>query len=72
MATKKKEVVETADVTPKTKKATKVIKVEVDTELFKGWKYSTDYVVCPKCGATARATAVKTLGHCPVCGERAE
>lgn len=72
MATKKKEVVETADKTPKTKKATKVIKVEVDTEPFKGWKYSTDYVVCPHCGATARITAVRLLKHCPVCGETAE
>ena len=68
MATKKT-VVETADVTPKTTRA-KAVKAEI--EPFKGWKYSTDYVVCPKCGATARATAVKTLGHCPVCGERAE
>ena len=71
MATKK-EVVETADKTPRTKKATKVIKVEVDTEPFKGWKYSTDYVVCPHCGATARITAVRLLKHCPVCGETAE
>ena len=67
----KKTVVETADVTPKTTRA-KNPKVETAAEPFKGWKYSTDYVVCPKCGATARATAVKTLGHCPVCGERAE
>lgn len=71
MATKKTEKVETADVTPKTNRA-KAVKAEIAAEPFKGWKYSTDYVVCPKCGATTRATAVKTLGHCPVCGERAE
>lgn len=71
MATKKT-VVETADVTPKTKKATKVIKVEVDTEPFKGWKYSTDYVVCPHCGATSKVASVRLLNRCPVCGERAE
>lgn len=64
MATKKKEVVETADKTPK--------KVNKTEEPFRGWKYSTDYVVCPHCGATARITAVRLLKHCPVCGETAE
>ena len=64
MATKKKtEVVETADLKPK---------VTRKDEPFRGWKYSTDYVVCPHCGATARITAVRLLKHCPVCGETAE
>lgn len=70
MATKK-EKVETADVTPKTTRA-KNPKVETAAEPFRGWKYSTDYVVCPHCGATARITAVRLLKHCPVCGETAE
>lgn len=70
MATKKT-VVETADKTPKTKRNA-APKVETAAEPFKGWKYSTEHVVCPKCGATSRIGAVITLGHCPVCGERAE
>lgn len=61
MATKKKEVVETADLKPKVTKTP-----------FRGWKYSTDYVVCPSCGVTVKVSALKVLGHCPICGEKAE
>lgn len=59
MARKK---VETADLKPEVVRA----------ELPKGWEYSREYVQCPKCGYTAKLTAVKALKRCPLCGEKAE
>lgn len=62
MARKKTETVETADKKPIVKR----------DKLPEGWTYSMNYIVCPSCGVTVKVSALKVLGHCPICGEKAE
>lgn len=71
MATKKTEVVETADLTPKVTRARK------PKQMFKGWaevmRGDVKKFVCPNCGAELREIQIRmNYNRCCICGKEAE
>lgn len=68
MATKKKEIVETADLKPKVTRARKP-KYKW-AEVMRG---ETKKLVCPHCGAELKEDQLRiNYDRCPVCGENAK